>query len=67
MAPGGKIRQQEVASGMAHENPWFLITRSELAMIEEGLFSLDREIPEQSTRLTGKIAGIVSRVRERQP
>jgi len=52
---------------MAHENPWFLITRSELLMIEERLDSIRKEGPSGSSRHLRTIAGIVTTVRERQP
>lgn len=51
---------------MVHENPWFLITRSELLMIEEGLNTLGKDLPATGSRSLGTIARIVSQVRERQ-
>jgi hypothetical protein len=61
------IRKREEDLCMVHENPWFLITRDELLRIEEGLGVLEKEIPAKSSRHLGAIAGVVSKVRERQP
>lgn len=52
---------------MAHENPWFLITHSELLAIEERLDTLGTELPAESRHHLDTLAGIIGRVRERQP
>jgi hypothetical protein len=52
---------------MAPENPWFIITHNELLTIQEGLYTLEKEIPITSSQQLGKIVSIVHKVRERQP
>jgi hypothetical protein len=52
---------------MPHENPWFIITRNELLMIQEGLFTLEKELPLTGSQHLGNIISIVRNVRDRQP
>jgi hypothetical protein len=57
----------EVISTMAHENPWFLITRDELHTIRKGLHTLEKEIPATSSQYLGEIQSILNEVQDRQP
>lgn len=61
------IRKREAALCMVHENPWGLITRNELLRIEGVLGVLEKDIAAGSSRHLGAIAGIIRKVRERQP
>jgi hypothetical protein len=52
---------------MAHENPWFIITRNEILEIQEWLYHLESEMPKASLQQIGRIQCVLSEVRNRQP
>jgi hypothetical protein len=52
---------------MAHENPWFIITRNEILEIQERLHHLESVMPKASLQQIGRIHRILCEVGDRQP
>jgi hypothetical protein len=52
---------------MAPENPWFLITQSEILAIQKRLRYLETGLPETGPEHIGEIHSILSGVQDRKP
>jgi hypothetical protein len=65
-SPARDIRYPEVYIRMAHENPWFIITRDVIPRIQVRLRHPESVTPEASVQQIGRIHGVLCGVRDRQ-